>query len=237
MVQEVIKTIIIDDEFPARKLLSEYASKIANIKLCGVCDNAVHALELLQNEEVDLIFTDIQMPDLSGMEFIRSLKNPPLIVFTTAHSEYAIDSYELEAVDYLLKPISFPRFVQAVNKVQERIQLLRSKEFEAKPEKDYFMVKADYKLYRIDFVNILFVEGQSEYVTFHLKDNKKITAYYALKKLEEELPSRDFMRIHKSYIVSLANIESVEGNLVTIAGQKLSIGKNYKDLLMDRLNC
>lgn len=237
MVQEVIKTIIIDDEFPARKLLSEYASKIANIKLCGVCDNAVHALELLQNEEVDLIFTDIQMPDLSGMEFIRSLKNPPLIVFTTAHSEYAIDSYELEAVDYLLKPISFPRFVQAVNKVQERIQLLRSKECETKPEKDYFMVKADYKLYRIDFVNILFVEGQSEYVTFHLKDNKKITAYYALKKLEEELPSRDFIRIHKSYIVSLANIESVEGNLVTIAGQKLSIGKNYKDLLMDRLNC
>ena len=237
MVQEEIKTIIIDDEFPARKLLSEYASKIANIKLCGVCDNAVHALELLQNEEVDLIFTDIQMPDLSGMEFIRSLKNPPLIVFTTAHSEYAIDSYELEAVDYLLKPISFPRFVQAVNKVQERIQLLRSKECETKPEKDYFMVKADYKLYRIDFVNILFIEGQSEYVTFHLKDNKKITAYYALKKLEEELPSRDFMRIHKSYIVSLANIESVEGNLVTIAGQKLSIGKNYKDLLMDRLNC
>ena len=237
MVQEVIKTIIIDDEFLARKLLSEYASKIANIKLCGVCDNAVHALELLHNEEVDLIFTDIQMPDLSGMEFIRSLKNPPLIVFTTAHSEYAIDSYELEAVDYLLKPISFPRFVQAVNKVQERIQLLRSKECETKPEKDYFMVKADYKLYRIDFVNILFVEGQSEYVTFHLKDNKKITAYYALKKLEEELPSRDFMRIHKSYIVSLANIESVEGNLVTIAGQKLSIGKNYKDLLMDRLNC
>lgn len=237
MVQEVIKTIIIDDEFPARKLLSEYASKIANIKLCGVCDNAVHALELLQNEEVDLIFTDIQMPDLSGMEFIRSLKNPPLIVFTTAHSEYAIDSYELEAVDYLLKPISFPRFVQAVNKVQERIQLLRSKESETKTEKDYFMVKADYKLYRIDFVNILFIEGQSEYVTFHLKNNKKITAYYALKKLEEELPSRDFMRIHKSYIVSLANIESVEGNLVTIAGQKLSIGKNYKDLLMDRLNC
>lgn len=237
MVQEVIKTIIIDDEFPARKLLSEYASKIANIKLCGVCDNAVHALELMQNEAVDLIFTDIQMPDLSGMEFIRSLKNPPLIVFTTAHSEYAIDSYELDAVDYLLKPISFPRFVQAVNKVQERIQLLRSKESETKTEKDYFMVKADYKLYRIDFVNILFIEGQSEYVTFHLKNNKKITAYYALKKLEEELPSRDFMRIHKSYIVSLANIESVEGNLVTIAGQKLSIGKNYKDLLMERLNC
>ena len=154
MVQEEIKTIIIDDEFPARKLLSEYASKIANIKLCGVCDNAVHALELMQNEAVDLIFTDIQMPDLSGMEFIRSLKNPPLIVFTTAHSEYAIDSYELDAVDYLLKPISFPRFVQAVNKVQERIQLLRSKESETKTEKDYFMVKADYKLYRIDFVNI-----------------------------------------------------------------------------------
>lgn len=236
---DVIKTIIIDDEFPARKLLSEYVSKIPKIKLCGVCDNAVHALEILQQEEIDLIFTDIQMPDLSGIEFIRSLKNPtPLIIFTTAHSEYAIDSYELEAVDYLLKPISFPRFVQAVNKVCERIQMMRSMSAsEPKTNKEYFMVKADYKLYRIDFSNILFIEGQSEYVTFHLKDNKKITAYYALKKLEEELPARDFMRIHKSYIVSLANIESVEGNMITIAGQKLSIGKLYKDLLMERLNC
>ena len=235
MEQDMIKTIIIDDEFPARKLLSEYASKMPKVKLCGVCDNAVHALDILQNENIDLIFTDIQMPDLSGMEFIRSLKNPPLIVFTTAHSEYAIDSYELEAVDYLLKPISFPRFIQAVNKVQERIQMMRSRITEPKNDKDYFMVKADYKLYRIDFVNILFIEGQSEYVTFHLKGNKKITAYYALKKLEEELPSRDFMRIHKSYIISLSNIESVEGNLLTIAGQKLSVGKNYKDLLMERL--
>ena len=123
MVQEEIKTIIIDDEFPARKLLSEYASKIANIKLCGVCDNAVHALELMQNEAVDLIFTDIQMPDLSGMEFIRSLKNPPLIVFTTAHSEYAIDSYELDAVDYLLKPID----IEDVETVTKKLRVALSR--------------------------------------------------------------------------------------------------------------
>jgi len=144
-------------------------------------------------------------------------------------------------VDYLLKPISFPRFLQAINKVSERIKARRKDPAAAeaspvKSDRDFFMVKADYKLYKIDYASLIYIEGQSEYVTFHMKDKRRITAYYSLKKLEEELPANEFMRIHKSYIVSLSNIESVEGNMVTICGQKLAIGKNYKDALLSALN-
>lgn len=240
MENDLIKTLIIDDEFPARKLLTEYVAKVPNLQLCGTCENAFKAMEVLQNEQIDLILSDIQMPDLSGLELIRSMAEKPLVIFTTAYTEYAIDSYELEAVDYLLKPISFPRFLQAINKVTERMKSRRkeavSEATAAKTDRDFFMVKADYKLYKIDYDSLIYVEGQSEYVTFHMKDKRRITAYYSLKKLEEELPAKDFMRIHKSYIVSLANIESVEGNMISINGQKLAIGKNYKDALLSALN-
>ncbi|MBR4712833.1 MAG: response regulator transcription factor [Paludibacteraceae bacterium] len=241
MENELIRTLIIDDEFPARKLLSEYVSKIPALQLCGTCENAIKAMEVIQNEPIDLILTDIQMPDLSGLELVKSMAEKPLVIFTTAYAEYAIDSYELEAVDYLLKPISFPRFLQAINKVSERIKARRkgpavAETAPVKSDRDFFMVKADYKLYKIDYASLIYIEGQSEYVTFHMKDKRRITAYYSLKKLEEELPANEFMRIHKSYIVSLSNIESVEGNMVTICGQKLAIGKNYKDALLSALN-
>ena len=241
MENDMIRVVIIDDEFPARKLLSEYVSKMSNLELVGVCEDAMRAMELLQKENVDLILSDIQMPDLSGLDFFKSLQNKPLIIFTTAYKEYALESYELEAVDYLLKPIPFPRFVQAINKVSERMSMKRNVSSAgpagevSKPEKDYFMVKADYKLYRIDYASLIYIEGQSEYVTFHMKDKKRITAYYSLKKLEEELPSDQFIRVHKSYIVSVANIEAVEGNMVLINGQRLSIGKNYKDAFLEKL--
>lgn len=236
MENELIRTLIIDDEFPARKLLSEYVSKVPNLQLCGTCENAIKAMEVMRTEPIDLILSDIQMPDLSGLELVKSMKEKPLVIFTTAYAEYAIDSYELEAVDYLLKPISFPRFLQAINKVTERMKAKRKENVPESTERGFFMVKADYKLYKIDYDNLLYVEGQSEYVTFHMKDKRRITAYYSLKKLEEELPANDFMRIHKSYIVSLSNIESVEGNMVSINGQKLAIGKNYKDALLSALN-
>ncbi len=241
MENEVIRTLIIDDEFPARKLLSEYVSKVPSLQLCGTCENAIKAMDILQKEQIDLILTDIQMPDLSGLELVKSMAEKPLVIFTTAYTEYAIDSYELEAVDYLLKPISFPRFLQAINKVSDRMKARRKDVPSAdatpvKTDRDFFMVKADYKLYKIDFASLVYVEGQSEYVTFHMKDKRRITAYYSLKKLEEELPANEFMRIHKSYIVSLSNIESVEGNMITICGQKIAIGKNYKDTLLNALN-
>ncbi len=236
MENDLIRTLIIDDEFPARKLLSEYASKVPSIQLVATCENAFKAMEIMQNETIDLILSDIQMPDLSGLELVKTMKEKPLVIFTTAYAEYAIDSYELEAVDYLLKPIPFPRFLQAINKVTERMKSRRKESAPESTERGFFMVKADYKLYKIDYDNLIYIEGQSEYVTFHMKDKRRITAYYSLKKLEEELPANNFMRIHKSYIVSLSNIESVEGNMVSINGQKLAIGKNYKDALLSALN-
>ncbi|MCQ2218569.1 MAG: LytTR family DNA-binding domain-containing protein [Paludibacteraceae bacterium] len=231
---EQIRVLVIDDEFPARKLLTEYVSKIPNLQLVAACEDAMTASSLLQQQAVDLILSDIQMPELSGLDFIRSMKEKPLVIFTTAYSEYAIDSYELDAVDYLLKPIPFPRFMQAINKAVDRLRL-RQQSLPTVASKDYFMVKADHKLYRIDYADLLFVEGQSEYVTFHMKDKKNVTAYYSLKKLEEELPNNDFVRVHKSYIVSVSKIESVEGNVLTVAGHKVSIGKNYKDDFMEML--
>lgn len=240
-----IRVMIIDDEFPARKLLSDYVSKVPNLELSGSYGDAIEATAALQNTQVDLIFLDIQMPEMSGLDFIKSMSVKPMFIFTTAYSEYAIESYELGAVYYLLKPISFPSFMKAVNKVTEQFNMKRQLEVNATrqqaqpaeasaPANDYLMVKADYKLYRINFDDLIYIEGQSEYVTFHLVD-KKITAYYSLKKLEEELPSNRFARIHKSYIVALDRIEAIEGNMVNIAKQKLSIGKNYKDALMQIL--
>lgn len=239
-----IRTLIIDDEHLARKLMSEYVQKIPSLTLVGTCANAFEALDFLKNESVDLIFSDIQMPDLTGLELMRMLKNRPAVIFSTAYSEFALESYELDAVDYLLKPIAFPRFFQAVNKAIERIKLLHGNERsvtvsttitpEVPLDKEFLMVRADHKMYRINFFELIFIEGQSEYVTFHLT-TRKITAYYSLKKLEEELPANLFCRIHKSYIIALKSIEVIEGNLLTISGQKITIGKIYKEGLMQRL--
>lgn len=227
-----IKTIIIDDEFPARKMLSDYVSKVPNLELVGMYADAVEALNALQTLSVDLIFLDIQMPEISGLDFIKSLTTKPMIIFTTAFSDYAIDSYELGAVYYLLKPISFPSFMKAVSKVIGLFNMQVKLEDKTLLEEDgYLMVKADHKLYKINYNDLVYIEGQSEYVTFHLID-KKITAFYSLKNLETELPSSRFVRIHKSYIVSISSIDAIEGNMVVIGKEKLSIGKNYKNDLM-----
>ena len=187
------------------------------------------------------------MPDITGMELIQSMQKVPTFIFTTAYSEYALESYDLGAVDYLSKPIGFPRFFQAINKAIEKIdrnnpagensdQESKSEAvLEVKPTNDFLTVKADYKIYKINFSDLLFIEGQHEYVTFHTK-TRRITALYSLKTLEEQLPSDKFLRIHKSYIVSFHFIEDIEGNTVNVAGNKLSIGGSYKDALLTRLN-
>ncbi|MEG0949337.1 MAG: LytTR family DNA-binding domain-containing protein [Bacteroidales bacterium] len=241
------RVLIVDDEFLARKLLAGYVSKIDSLELVASCANAFEAMTYLQREQIDILLLDIHMPDITGLELVRSMKNMPAVIFTTAYSEYAIDSYELGAVDYLLKPIGFPRFFQAINKAIEKTgrhggaessipdAAITEDTLDIKPTQDFLTVKADYKIYKINYSDLIYIEGQHEYVTFHTS-TRRITALYSLKNLEEQLPSDQFLRIHKSYIISFHHIEDIEGNNVTVAGTKLPIGGSYRDNLFGRLN-
>lgn len=236
---ETYKVLIVDDEYHARKLLSEYVSKLSFLELVGKASSVFEAMDILRKERVDIMLSDIQMPEITGLEFARSLKNPPAVIFTTAFSEYAVESYELDVVDYLLKPIAFPRFLQAINKVIGRkgsnvSGRQPSDHTEILPqntEEDSIVVKSGYKLYKINYADLLYIEGQREYVTFHTT-KQRITTLFSLKDLEDKLPSALFIRIHKSYIISIRHIELIDKNLLHIAGQKLPIGGSYKGYLM-----
>ena len=240
---ETLKILIVDDEFHARKLLSEYISKLSFLELAGASANVFEAMNVLQKEKIDILLLDIQMPEITGLEFAHSLKSPPSIIFTTAYSEYAVESYELDVVDYLLKPIAFPRFLQAINKVIERrgsqiptslinIQSQPILPQPANPEENSFIVKSGHKIYRINYPDLLYIEGQREYVTFHTT-KQRITTLFSLKELEEKLPSEQFIRIHKSYIVSIKHIESIERNSLQIANKQLPVGGNYKEKVLN----
>jgi len=236
---ETLKVLIVDDEYHARKLLSEYVSKLPFLEAVGTAANVFEAMDLLRKENVDILLSDIQMPEITGLEFARSLKNPPAVIFTTAYSEYAVESFELDVVDYLLKPIAFPRFLQAINKVIERkgSNVIHNPVTDAarllpeKSEEDSIVIKSGYKLYKINYSDLQYIEGQREYVTLHTT-KQKITTLSSLKELEEKLPSHLFVRIHKSYIVSVKCIELIDKNILHIAGKKLPIGGSYKDNIM-----
>jgi len=235
--------IIVDDEFLARKLLQDYVSKIESLELAGTCSNATDALNLLQQKHIDIMLVDIHMPGINGMELVSSLKDKPVVIFTTAYSEYAVDAFGLGVTDYLLKPFDFPRFFQAINK---SIEVVESNKARAKTEAvatttisestdNYIVVKADYKLYKINYEDLLYIEGQHEYVTFHT-GYKRITALYSLKNLEENLPADKFIRVHKSFIVSFDKIKDLDKNSVTVAGTSIPVGANYRDALLERLH-
>jgi len=231
--------IIVDDEFPARELLREYVSKIPSLNLLATCSNVIEALKEMSSNRADILILDIQMPEITGFEFAKTLESRAGVIFTTAYSDYAVDAFSIGAADYLLKPFSFERFSQAIDKAKSQLSLLNNDKpndaaTEQKPVKDFIMVKADYKLYKINYDDILYIEGQHEYVTFHTKQ-QRITALFSLKDLETMLPSSKFIRIHKSYIVSLDHIQDIEKNSVTVAGTQLTIGGNHRDELLKRL--
>ena len=223
--------LIVDDEFLARKLLSEYVSKVDFLQLIDTCSDATKAMEVINEEHIDILLLDIQMPDISGMEMLKSMNNKPAVILTTAYSEYAVDAFALGVVDYLLKPFDYARFLQAVNKAVNTI----STDTQSDTVNDYLMVKADYKLYKVNFDDLLFIEGQHEYVTFHTK-TKRITALYSLKNLEDTLPKDRFVRTHKSFIVSIKNIEDIDKVNVTVAGNKIPVGASYREALIERLS-
>ena len=236
---EKYNVIIVDDEYLAQKLLQDYVSKVETLQLVATCSNAFEAMEALKNNPVDIMLLDIQMPDLTGLELVKSLEKKPAVIFTTAYSEYAVDAFNLAVSDYLLKPFNFPRFFQAINKAIGQVPP-RTKNA-PKPvadtisrSNDFITVKADYKLYKINYDDLLFIEGQHEYVTFHTTQ-RRITALFALKDLEEMLPKERFVRVHKSYIVSFKHIQDLDKSDVTVMDNKIPVGASYRDELLARL--
>ena len=230
--KRMYNVLIVDDEFLARKLLTEYVSKIDYLKLVDTCADATQAMEALNKEQIDILLLDIQMPDISGMEMLKLFNNnKTAVILTTAYSDYAVDAFSLGVIDYLLKPFDYARFVQAINKA---VSYKVSGQQQDTPN-DYIMVKADYKLYKVNFEDLLYIEGQHEYVTFHTK-TKRITALYSLRNLEETLPRDKFIRTHKSFIVSIKNIEDIDKLNVTVAGNKIPVGASFRDSLIERLS-
>ncbi|MBR5214954.1 MAG: response regulator transcription factor [Bacteroidales bacterium] len=230
--KRMYNVLIVDDEFLARKLLTEYVSKIDYLKLVDTCADATQAMEALNKEQIDILLLDIQMPDISGMEMLKLFNNnKTAVILTTAYSDYAVDAFSLGVIDYLLKPFDYARFLQAINKA---VSYKVSGQQQDTPN-DYIMVKADYKLYKVNFEDLLYIEGQHEYVTFHTK-TKRITALYSLRNLEETLPRDQFIRTHKSFIVSIKNIEDIDKLNVTVAGNKIPVGASYRDSLIERLS-
>jgi DNA-binding LytR/AlgR family response regulator len=234
---EVINCIVIDDEPPARKGLKEYIADIDFLNLTGEYDNALKAAEQIGRGEVQLLFLDIQMPKINGLDFFKTLQHPPPVVFTTAYPQYALDGFELNALDYLVKPVSFDRFLKAAVRAKEfyeirQVNLSEIKQASSAP--DYFFIKADNKLVKILFEDILFAEALQNYVVIHTKEKKHIT-YLTFKSVEEYLPADRFIKTHKSYIASTSKIESIEANDILIGRQHIPISRNLKDEVMEKL--
>jgi len=235
----MIKAIIVDDEPLALDVLETYISQMPEIELVKRCENAFEANEVLKTEEIDLMFLDIQMPQLTGIDFLKSLANPPCVIFTTAYPDYAVEGFELDAIDYLLKPISLERFMKAVNKVSEKIATKKQESTTPEEEGDYFFVKADKKLVKVDFDDIIYIEGLKDYVIIRQEEGRVITLQ-TMKSLDARLPSGQFKRIHRSYIANITKIKAVVGNMLEVIekGQTkhIPIGKNYREDLLAIIN-
>ncbi len=232
-----IRCIIVDDEIHARKIIEKYIQDLPHLKLVKSCKNAIEAMQVLRTESIDLMFLDINMPKLTGLNFLASLSHPPLVVITTAYREYALDAFELDVIDYLHKPIPFPRFIRAMSKVEEKLQtsLPQIPSIQAtEPEiaEEFIFIKADKKSIKLNFSDIVYIEGLSDYIKIHTVD-KSIVPKLTVKSMEEILPKKQFPRIHKSYIVSLKHIDAINGNQVEIADKKLPIGQSYRQAFME----
>ena len=232
----MIKTIIVDDEPLALDILEGFIANMPNLELVARCENAFEANDALNKHQVDLMFLDIQMPQMNGIDFLKSLSNPPAVIFTTAFSDYAIQGFELNVVDYLLKPISMDRFMKAVNKANDKIGGSKLTDAE---EADFFFVKADKKLVKISFDDIIYIEGLKDYVIIKQETGRVITLQ-TMKSLEQKLPSPPFRRVHRSYLVNTSKIKALDGNCLEVIekGQVkiLPIGKNYRDDLLKQIN-
>ena len=233
----MINCVIIDDEPLARKGLREYISDVDFLHLAGEYDNPLKATEMISGGEAQLLFLDIQMPKITGLDFMKTLQRPVPVIFTTAFPQYALDGFELNALDYLVKPISFDRFLKAALKAKEYYEVRQKNDADKTPVAEageYFFIKADNKLVKVSFNDILFIEALQNYVVVHTQEKKLIT-YLTFKSVEEYLPSLQFIKVHKSFIVSAGKIDSIDGNDIRIAQHHIPISRNLKDEVMDKL--
>lgn len=227
-----LNCVIVEDEPLARNLLTEYVRKVPSLNLIEACSSPIVALEVLRNNPIDILFLDVQMPELTGISLLKVLQKKPLVILTTAYSEYALQGYELDIVDYLLKPITFERFLRAVDKVTLRLESKKSpiviERSQTTTDQPFVFIKDGTKLVKVVFDDILYVEGLKDYVTIHLINNQKIVSLQRLKTLEEQLPSDKFIRVHNSFIVALRAIEVVHKNNIQIRNAQIPIGETYK---------
>lgn len=228
-----LNCLIIDDEPIARKGLAEYVKEVDFLHLVAECEHPVKAASQLEQHAIDLIYLDIHMPKLSGIEFLKSLPNPPLSILTTAHPDYALEGYTLDIVDYLVKPITFERFFRASQKAREILRIKRIADGFPE-ERDYFFVKCNNKYEKLFFSDVRFIEALQNYVVIHTKERKLIT-YLTMTGVEEQLPSAHFLKVHKSYIINLSHVQSLDGNEIIIGDMRIPISRNLKDEVMKRI--
>jgi DNA-binding LytR/AlgR family response regulator len=232
-----LRTIAIDDEPLALRLVSDYISKTPFLELSGAFDNPLDAIDFLSSSAIDLIFVDIQMPDLSGIEFARSLEDAPKIVFTTAYEKYALEGFKLSAIDYLLKPFSYEEFLKAAGKARKQSELEANSLPSIEANNQFLFLKSEYKIRRINFNDILYIEGLKDYIkVYTVGEEKPVLSLNSIKSLEQKLPEEKFMRVHRSFIVNLDRIDTIERSRIIFGKIYIPVSDQYKDKFQDYLD-
>ncbi len=232
------KCLIVDDEPPAHKIVENYIGRLSSLSLAGNCYNAVEALNFLHKNQVDVLFLDINMPEMSGLDLLSTLQNPPIVILTTAYSEFALKSYEYEVLDYLLKPIPFNRFLKTINKLLAIRKVVSpsvplEKETPS-PQPTFFFVKADGVQHKIHFASINYLESKGNFVQVH-QDKTRLLVSDTLSNMENKLSDHGFLRVHRSYIINIQKVKSVQGNLIQIGGATVPIGNSYRQIVLSRI--
>lgn len=241
-----MKVILVDDEPLAQRVIEKYCEDIPSIEIIAKCNNAMEAQEVLNNNKIDVMFLDINMPKMTGISFLKTLKNAPFVIFTTAYSEYAMEGYELDVIDYLKKPFAFDRFFKSIQKVQERLKekeekvtiiekIIETSSTTPSVHQKFIFIKSNKKNYKVNIEDIYFIEALGDYIKVHTKDQTLVT-YLSMKKIETQLPADAFVRMHKSFIVNIHKIKSIEGNMVEVKNERITIGNNYKQAFQDLID-
>jgi DNA-binding LytR/AlgR family response regulator len=232
-----LKTIAIDDEPLALRLVSEYVNKTPFLELVAALDNPLDAIEFLSTQSVDLVLVDIQMPDLTGIEFVRSLESAPKVIFTTAYEKYALEGFKLNAIDYLLKPFSYEEFLKAVQKARKQTELEAGIPHSIEANNQFLFLKSEYKIRRINFNDILYIEGLKDYIkVYTIGEDKPVLSLSSMKALEQKLPEDKFMRVHRSFIVNLERIEVIERSRIVFGKTYIPVSDQYKDKFQEYLD-